>query len=303
MKPDPQVSVIIPTYNRRDLLPETIDSVLAQRDVAFEVIVVNDGSTDDTARIIQPYSDSGQIRYLEQQNAGQSKARNLGLANAKGEFVVFLDDDDLWPEDRLARHVKALEDDPDAAGVFGAVMSFSGSLPEGDASTPVAILRREDFVRGNRVNSPGASTLRKSAVDSINGFTLKTIGADDWDFWIRLTSQSYLRGVAGIGLFYRQHPQAISRNTEIMLRSSLEVLNRHFASRDKCTRREVTAYVMNYVGAKASDDAWASLFGGEVGSFFRKTMLISRLWIFSSMWLPVARTFLGGCVRSARRSR
>src|SRR3954470_24757434 len=100
--PNPAVSVVIPTYRHRDYVLRTLDSVFAQTYRDFEVIVVNDGSPDDTNRRIRPLVSAGRIRYIEQANAGQAAARNTGIAHARGRYIALLDDDDLWPADKLA---------------------------------------------------------------------------------------------------------------------------------------------------------------------------------------------------------
>src|ERR1700719_2929443 len=104
----PAVSVIIPTYNHRDFVLDAIESVFAQTFTDYEVIVVNDGSPDDTASVLAPLASAGRIRYLEQANAGQGAARNRGIAQARGEFIALLDDDDRWPADKLEWQVGEL---------------------------------------------------------------------------------------------------------------------------------------------------------------------------------------------------
>jgi glycosyltransferase involved in cell wall biosynthesis len=98
---DPLISVIIPTYRHRDFILRTLDSVFAQTRGDYEIIVVNDGSPDDTKTVLTPLVDAGRIRYVEQPNGGQSQARNRGLELARGKYIAFLDDDDLWPPDKL----------------------------------------------------------------------------------------------------------------------------------------------------------------------------------------------------------
>src|SRR3954471_16219960 len=113
-KTSPAVSVVIPTYKHAGYIEETLQSVFAQTFTDFEVIVVNDGSPDNTTAVLQPWVASGRIRYLEQPNAGQSAARNAGIRLARGEFVALLDDDDLWPADKLAIQVERLRTQPNA---------------------------------------------------------------------------------------------------------------------------------------------------------------------------------------------
>src|SRR5438128_5360345 len=115
----PRVSVVIPTYRRQDMIINTLESVFLQTFQDFEVIVVNDGSPDETAQLLAPLAASGRIRYLEKCNQGQAAARNRGLAEATGEFISFLDDDDLWPADKLEWQVSYLERNPSIAAVGG----------------------------------------------------------------------------------------------------------------------------------------------------------------------------------------
>ena len=107
-----QVTVIIPTYNRRALVQQAIDSVLAQTYTDYEIIVVDDGSTDGTGEALAArYGE--RIRYFCQENKGRALARNLGIAEALGEYVSFLDSDDLFRQDELERHIQGMADHPE----------------------------------------------------------------------------------------------------------------------------------------------------------------------------------------------
>ena len=97
----PRVSVIIPAYNRADLIEETLDSVFAQTYRDYEIIVVDDGSTDDTRAVLAPLAAAGKLRYTYQENAGLPAARNTGIRMAAGQYVAFLDSDDLFTPDKL----------------------------------------------------------------------------------------------------------------------------------------------------------------------------------------------------------
>ncbi|MGH7450208.1 MAG: glycosyltransferase family 2 protein [bacterium] len=119
---DHLISVIIPAYNAGRYLGEAIASVLAQTHRAHEIIVIDDGSTDDTANIAQSFSPS--VRYEWQPNDGAGAARNHGVELARGNFLAFLDADDLWIEDKLARQFAAFESDPTLNMVFGHVQQF-----------------------------------------------------------------------------------------------------------------------------------------------------------------------------------
>ena len=109
------VSVVIPTHNRADLLPRAIDSVLNQTYSNFEIIVVSDGSTDNTEEVVKSYSDKdSRIRFIGYSPArGGNIARNTGIEAAKGEYVAFLDDDDEWMPEKLKKQIKVMESNPD----------------------------------------------------------------------------------------------------------------------------------------------------------------------------------------------
>jgi glycosyltransferase involved in cell wall biosynthesis len=111
------VSVIIPTYNRASCICDAIDSVLDQTFKDYEILVIDDGSTDDTSQILQQYNDK--IKYIYQKNEGVSAARNTGILNSRGEWLAFLDSDDIWKPDKLERQIEALRD-------TGASVCFSG---------------------------------------------------------------------------------------------------------------------------------------------------------------------------------
>src|SRR4030042_6253183 len=104
------VSVIIPTYNRADCVTKSIDSVLSQTYNDYEIIVVDDGSTDNTRQILQSYVDKCLIHYIYQDNAGCAAARNSGIRAAKGQWIAFLDSDDTWLPDKLAEQMQYLSE-------------------------------------------------------------------------------------------------------------------------------------------------------------------------------------------------
>src|SRR5690349_3602213 len=106
----PKVSVIIPTYNRAQFIARAVDSVLEQTYKDFEIIVIDDGSSDNTQEILKAYE--GKIRYVYQQNKGISAARNRGIQEAKGEYIAFLDSDDVWKPEKLSVQVAILDVNP-----------------------------------------------------------------------------------------------------------------------------------------------------------------------------------------------
>lgn len=127
MNTHPRVSVVVPAFNQGDYIAEAIDSALGQTIPPFEVIVVDDGSTDQTAEVCASYGD--RISYVHQPNAGAGAARNRGLSMATGDFIAFLDSDDIWPADRLALQLEAFAADPQLEHAFGQQQRFDTTGP------------------------------------------------------------------------------------------------------------------------------------------------------------------------------
>jgi glycosyltransferase involved in cell wall biosynthesis len=123
----PEVTVIIPTYNRADLLGEALSSVFTQTYRSFEIIVVDDGSIDDTAGVLRPLVEQGLIRYVYQQNRGESAARNRGMVDAKGRYIAFLDSDDLFEPGKFDIQVKYLQDHPEVGLVHSGFIKFDNA--------------------------------------------------------------------------------------------------------------------------------------------------------------------------------
>jgi glycosyltransferase involved in cell wall biosynthesis len=119
---DALVSVVIPAHNSRRYIVETLDSILAQRHRPLEILVVDDGSTDSTAQMVRGYAP--EVRLIEQQQRGHPAARNTGIRAAQGEFLAFLDHDDLWSPDKLERQIASFERNPTLDLVFGHIRNF-----------------------------------------------------------------------------------------------------------------------------------------------------------------------------------
>jgi len=222
------VSVIIPTYNHSDFVLKTLASVFAQTFTDYEVIVVNDGSPDGTTRILRPLAEAGRIKYIEQPNAGQAAARNRGLAEAEGEFVAFLDDDDLWPPDSLAQRITAARSAGHPVMVYG-FNQFVGDLSADRFPGPDAPTGRvqEAFLRQNWMWSPGQSLMRTEVVRELGGFDTKFWGADDWDLFIRLSGRGEVAFLNECTLLYRKHAGNASKNTLRMYRNLCRVRHKH----------------------------------------------------------------------------
>lgn len=191
--PRPLVTAIIPTYNCTAFLRKAIDSALSQTCSAMEVIVVDDGSTDDTPAVCGSYGD--RIRYIRRANGGTPAARNTGLQAAHGEFVALLDHDDQWLPEKIEKQVEMMASDGRIGLVHtgGRVVNLASGamtseyLPDAESSY-------HDLLRWCIVGCATAM-MRKSDVDAVGGFDETLSGADDWDMWIRLAWRSRVIGI------------------------------------------------------------------------------------------------------------
>lgn len=253
----PKVSVIIPTFNHASLVGATLESVFAQNLKDFEVIVVNDGSEDETAEVLRRHVDAGAIQYLEQPNRGVAAARNRGLAEANGDFIAFLDDDDLWPEDKLEWQLAAIET-TEAVMVAGGHVSFQGFKTKVDEPRIERdAFRRLDskaFFSGNPLASPGQALIRKSALERVGGFNPEIWGVDDLDLWLRLSAQGEVLKSERVALYYRVHSANASHNlsrmadnTERVLLSNLE---NYAGAERRLYAKAAYRFLMRYAGKK-----------------------------------------------------
>ena len=229
MPNSPTVSVVIPAYNHRDYVLATLDSVFAQTFTDYEIIVVNDGSPDDTAAVLRPLVDAGRIRYFEQPNAGQGAARNRGVAEARGRYIALLDDDDLWTPDKLARQVDALESNPNAVLAYGgwSRLEPDGTVtPHPDEGCPSGRVY-DAFRKQCWLLSPGQALMRTTAVRSAGGFDPAIWGSDDWDLYLRLAREGEFFYDPRVCLHYRVHAANASRRAVQHAANHLKVVRRH----------------------------------------------------------------------------
>jgi glycosyltransferase involved in cell wall biosynthesis len=212
----PLVSVLLPVFNRAGWVGRAIESVLAQTHPAVELIVVDDGSTDETPAVIRGFSDK--VRMLRQPNLGPYAARNLALGHARGDLVAFMDSDDRWHPDKLARQLPLLarpavglvyadaalvEGGPDAARPLGR-SAFANTLP---ARGRVL----EAFVRGNFV--PTCTVLaRRQCLEEIGGFESGSRLSADYLAWYRIARRHELDYVAAPLADYTVHAGGISHD-------------------------------------------------------------------------------------------
>ena len=226
------VSIIMPAYNAARYIGESIESVQAQTYLSWELLVVDDGSTDATGRIVQDYSRRDQrVRYIYQQNARQGRARNNGLAQAAGAYIAFLDADDLWLPNKLQVQVDFLTENK-ADLVFSDTYLFEHTAELNAQSakmhTPVGVFAGapglELFLEHNRI--PILTVLcQRRVLEAVGGFveTRAVQNAEDYHLWLKMLLQGYqLWGMDHTLAAYRVHTASVSGTDRQGLRQVVE---------------------------------------------------------------------------------
>ncbi|MGQ9861548.1 MAG: glycosyltransferase family 2 protein [Thiobacillaceae bacterium] len=230
MKPEaPSVSVVIPAYNAAWCVGRAIDSVLAQDYRDFELIVVDDGSTDDTAKVLAAYGDA--IHVIGKPNGGLSSARNAGIAAARGEFIAFLDADDWWLPGKLRLQISSMRQNANIgfSSTTARVVDPDGNLvniwacAHWDGSFLAHLFGSNADVAG----SGSAVIVRRSLFDQVGGFdeTLKSL--EDIDMWMRLAAVSEYACLEEPLTVILKRPDSMSRNLEVMRRAALTVMTKN----------------------------------------------------------------------------
>jgi glycosyltransferase involved in cell wall biosynthesis len=229
-----EISVVIPTHNRSAWLRLTLQSVLWQRDADLEVIVVDDGSTDDTARAVTALGDS-RIRLLRHDTPrGVSATRNHGAAEARGEWLGFIDDDDVWAPDKLARQIRA-------ARTTGRTWVYAGTVNVDDAlrviggTSPPPPDEVSRLVRHCNVIPGGGSNVivRRDEFERAGPFDLRLKNTEDWEMWIRLAKQGPPAWVPQPLLGYRVHSGNASLDVAAIFEGVTLIEDRHGTAVDR----------------------------------------------------------------------
>jgi glycosyltransferase involved in cell wall biosynthesis len=232
--PMTHVSVVVPTHNRSGLLALTLRSVLWQRDVDLEVVVVDDGSTDDTAEVVAALGDPRLRRVHHPTPKGVSAARNRGIAEAGGQWVAFVDDDDLWAPDKLARQLQAARDTGRAWAYAGAVSVDGGLEIVGGVPPPSPDRVAELLPRFNAVPGGGSNVVvRRDLLRRVGPFDTRLYNTEDWEMWIRLAKDGPPAGVGSPLLAYRVHLGNASLNIPEILAGVALIERRHGTRADR----------------------------------------------------------------------
>ncbi len=217
------VSVVIPCYNHARFLVEAIESVLNQTCRLFEIVVVDDGSTDETATVVANYPG---VRLIRQSNQGLSAARNAGLRASEGRYVVFLDADDRLLPDALEIGIEALASHPCCSFVFGRcrIIAKDGSPVASGLPPHIESQHYVELLRDNYIWNPAQVMYRREALERFGAFNTNISPVADYELYLRVTRNSDVYDHNTLVAEYRQHGENMSCDSKMMLKTTLAVL-------------------------------------------------------------------------------
>lgn len=219
----PKVSVVIPAYNAAKFLPETLTSIWAQTEQDLEVILVNDGSRDETDQLATAQTDP-RFTYIKKANSGVSDTRNVGMAKATAPYVVCFDADDLMAPDFLKHCADLLDAQPHLGMAYVAYTPFDSDSGQDKPTLtfePGDELRQLLEFRGNAGHPPSTVMLRRAVLDRVGGFDAQLSTSADWDMWVRLGHAAPMGYVPEALVRYRLHSGQMHRNIALMRRDML----------------------------------------------------------------------------------
>ena len=243
-------SVVIASYNYGRFLPQTLESVLAQTRQPDEIVVVDDGSTDDTKTMLAPYIESGQIKYVYQENAGVAAAKQRAAEESSGDLLAFLDADDLWEKTKLEKQLPLFKDEK-----IGGVFSKRFIIDENGVRSSFV---HPPFFRGNILNDIFAynfiafssAVVRRTAFDQAGGYDKTLFMGVDYDLWIRIAALYEFDYIDEPLICYRRGHANLSVNTSKRLSCTVQIMNKVLQDKG----------INSKLSTKAIRTAWSSVF-------------------------------------------
>lgn len=226
---NPTISIIIPAYNAEKTILATIASVQKQTFTDWELIVINDGSVDKTLEVLNTIKEP-RMQVYSYTNGGVSVARNLGINHASGEYIAFLDADDLWTPDKLEMQLEALKQNPEADVVYSWAYYLYEQKNLIKPSQPIYFQGDvfADLLIGDFIISCSNCLITKQAIEAVGEFDPEVPGAADWDYWLRLAKDWQFVVVPKYHVYYRFSLESMQSNVEFMERCCLKVIDKGF---------------------------------------------------------------------------
>jgi glycosyltransferase involved in cell wall biosynthesis len=291
-----QASVIIPAYNAALYIRQAIESVLAQTYRDYEIIVVDDGSTDDTPRIAQQFGSA--IRYIRQDNMGLSAARNTGIKNSQAAVIALLDADDLWEPEFLEVMLSFLNKHPQAAGAYCG-FQYINSRGEIVGQPSIKVVPPEEFYEnqvfiGNWL-APCAVIFHKHLAEQVGLFDESLRAVEDADLWIRLSALRPFVGFPKALVRYRRHDSNMTKDPQRMVTAEYQVTQKIFgpAEGDRLSwpRPKVDAYISHFRSAAVRYMEAGNI--SKSATYLRELFLLSSDYVASiELWRGLARAHI-----------
>lgn len=235
----PRVSVIIPAYNAASYTIEAVESILNQTFKDFEIIVVDDGSTDNTKKLLQPYIDCCKIDYIYKENGGASSARNMGIKASKGQYVACLDCDDLWLPDKLKICTEFLDKNPEVGLVYTRVcfIDLHGNIVGIPGGCCYSGMVFEKLI-GNNFIVNSTPVVKKGCFAKVGLFDESIFYPADWDMWLRISEHYPIAYLDTILTKYRVRERSnFEKNIELAKSEIFKVLEKTFRARTYLSRK------------------------------------------------------------------
>ncbi len=309
----PTISVVIPAYNADQTILETIQSVLTQSFSDFELIVINDGSTDKTLSLVSSISDP-RLKVFSYPNEGLSVARNRGIECSAGQFISFLDADDLWTPDKLESQLLALQ----AVSTAGVAYSWTCNMSAvGDSFYPGHSVSYNGDVYPkllvrNFIASGSNCLIRREVIDATGSFDSSLKSYEDWDYWLRIAPNWSFVVVPKYQVLYRQSSGAMSSKIDVMQEYGLIVIERAFQAAPNnlkyLKRQSLAANYQYFAGMcltdinnqkrlrKAGEMLWKSIYSYPLIFFTKETQRYLFKWFlikfFSALLLKSLKAII-----------
>jgi glycosyltransferase involved in cell wall biosynthesis len=246
------VDVIIPAFNAAKYLPKAIESVIAQTFEDWHIVLVDDGSTDDTAETVAPYRErlGTKMSYIRQENRGLPAARNAAIRASSAELLALLDADDIWLPCRLEESVKAMRERPEAGVAYGLITNIDtegrvGSTWPGNTREVEGRIAPQIYMRTVELPCP-TMTFRRRCVDEVGLFDETMRATEDRDLWLRIALKHEVAFIPKVLAYYRRSPDSMSANTDRMVQAQRRFIDKHYGAEGCGFRSRQVALARTY---------------------------------------------------------
>jgi glycosyltransferase involved in cell wall biosynthesis len=293
----PTVDVIIPAYNAAKYLPFAIESVMVQTFDDWRILLVDDGSTDDTAEVVAPYRErlGDKLKYIKQANGGLPAARNAAIRNSSAEFLALLDADDIWLPNRLHESLRSFEGRPQVGlsygyntrvGPDGAVIdTFASRQRNGEGWIAPYIYMRKVYLPCPTI------TFRRQCVEEVGLFDETMRATEDRDMWLRIALRYEVALVPHVIAHYRTSPDSMTTDPERMLRAQIQFIEKHYGSKG-CGRLARRVALSTIYKQRAEALSLRRKYGAALGS----SLHALALYPLDAGTLRTAVSLMGHCV-------